>query len=89
MSGQFVNPTVRGQVTIPKKVREKLKITPNTKLRVYVDNDKVVLELVSPLDLLFNDIEIEAKEKGLTRDDLAKEIDVLRAQLMLELYGKL
>jgi len=89
MSGQFVNPTVRGQVTIPKKVRDKLKITPNTKLRVYVDNDKVVLELVSPLDLLFNDIEIEAKEKGLTRDDLAKEIDVLRAQLMLELYGKL
>ncbi|MCL5981702.1 MAG: AbrB/MazE/SpoVT family DNA-binding domain-containing protein [Firmicutes bacterium] len=89
MYGQFVSPTERGQVTIPKEVREKLKITPKTKLRVYVDRDKVVLEPVSPLDLLFNDIETEAREKGYTREDLEREIEMLREQLMQELYGQL
>jgi AbrB family looped-hinge helix DNA binding protein len=88
MCGQFVSPTERGQVTIPKEIREKLKITPKTKLRVYVDNDKVVFEPVSPLDLLFNDIEAEAREKGYTREDLEKEIEMVREQLMQELYGK-
>ncbi|MEW6663542.1 MAG: AbrB/MazE/SpoVT family DNA-binding domain-containing protein [Bacillota bacterium] len=88
MYGQFVSPTERGQVTIPKEIREKLKITPKTKLRVYVDNDKVVFEPVSPLDLLFNDIEAEAREKGYTREELEKEIDMVREQLLQELYGK-
>ena len=50
MEEQFIKPTERGQVTIPKEMREKLQINQNTRLRVYVDGNKVVLEPVSPLD---------------------------------------
>jgi len=88
MFGYLVSPTERGQVTIPKDIREKLNITPKTKLRVFVDNDKVVFKPVSPLDLLFNDIEAEAREKGYTREDLEREIEMVREQLMHDLYGK-
>ncbi|MEW6448605.1 MAG: AbrB/MazE/SpoVT family DNA-binding domain-containing protein [Bacillota bacterium] len=33
MRNRFVSPTERGQVTIPKEIRKKLRITPSTKLR--------------------------------------------------------
>lgn len=74
MEDRFVSPTERGQITIPKAVRDKLRITPNTKLRVYEDNGRVILEPVSLLELLFKDIEREAKEKGYTPEEIEREI---------------
>ena len=87
MESRLVSPTERGQITIPKELREELGITPNTKFRVYVDNRKVVLEPVSTLDALFKELELEAKEKGYTREELNKEIEATRERLYRELYG--
>ncbi|BCV20629.1 AbrB/MazE/SpoVT family DNA-binding domain-containing protein [Moorella sp. Hama-1] len=88
MEEQFIKPTERGQVTIPKEMREKLQINSNTRLRIYVDGNKVVLEPVSPLDLIFKELEVEAREKGFTRQELDEEIATVRERLMKELYGE-
>lgn len=87
MQNRFVNPTERGQVTIPKEIREKLRITPTTKLRVYVENNKVVLEPVTSLDVLLKDLVAEAKDKGYTRREIEQEIEAARERLFRELYG--
>lgn len=87
MRNRFVSPTERGQVTIPKEIRRKLRITPTTKLRVYVENNKVVLEPVTSLDVLLKDLVIEAKDKGYTRREIEQEIEAVRERLFKELYG--
>ncbi|GAW93986.1 AbrB/MazE/SpoVT family DNA-binding domain-containing protein [Calderihabitans maritimus] len=87
MEDRLISPTERGQITIPKEVREKLQITPKTKFRVYVDNNRVVLEPVSSLDLLLKEFEVEAREKGYTRDKIEREIEAVREKLMRDLYG--
>lgn len=87
MQNRFVSPTERGQVTIPKEIRKKLRITPTTKLRVYVENNKVVLEPVTSLEVLLKDLVAEAKDKGYTRRKLEEEIEAVRERLFKELYG--
>ncbi len=86
MKARHVKPTERGQITIPKDVRNELGITSNTKLKIYVENNKVVVEPVSHLDILFKDIEEEAKAKGYTEEDLKREIDMVREKLVKEIY---
>jgi len=83
---KHITPTVRGQITIPKDVRKELGITPNTKLKIYVESNKVVVEPVSHLDFLFKSIEEEAKTKGYTEEELNREIDLVREKLMKEIY---
>lgn len=87
MQNRFVSPTERGQVTIPKEIRQKLRITPATKLRVYVENNKVVLEPVTSLEVLLKDLVAEAKDKGYTRWEIEQEIEAVRERLFKELYG--
>jgi len=86
MDTKHIKPTVRGQITIPKNVRNELGITPNTKLKIYVENNKIVVEPVSHLDLFFKDIEEEAKSKGYTEEELNREIDMVREKLVKEIY---
>lgn len=88
MQNRLISPTERGQVTIPKEIRKKLQITPSTKLRVYVENNKVVLEPVTSLEILLKDLVAEAKEKGYTRRKLEEEIEAVRERLFKELYGE-
>jgi antitoxin PrlF len=83
---KHASPTERGQVTIPKSVREKLGITSKTKLKIYTDNNKIIIEPVPLLDLLLKDIEDEAKSKGYTREELEHEIEVVREKLINDLY---
>lgn len=87
MQNRFVRPTERGQVTIPKEIRKKLSITPNTKLRVSMENNKVILEPVTSLEVLLKDLVAEAKDKGYTRPKIEKEIEAVRERLFKELYG--
>ncbi|MFO7952530.1 MAG: AbrB/MazE/SpoVT family DNA-binding domain-containing protein [Bacillota bacterium] len=84
-NAKHVTPTGRGKITIPKDIRKKLGITSSTKLKVYLENNKIVVEPVSPLDLLFQDIEQEAKDKGYTEDDLMRDIELVREKLVNEL----
>lgn len=88
MQNRLISPTERGQVTIPKEIRKKLQITPSTKLRVYVENNKVVLEPVTSLEILLKYLVAEAKEKGYTRRKLEEEIEAVRERLFKELYGE-
>lgn len=83
---KHTSPTERGQVTIPKKIREELGITNKTKLKIYTDNNKIIIEPVPLLDLLLKDIENEARAKGYTREELTNEIEVVREKLMKDLY---
>jgi len=86
MNAKHVKPTVRGQITIPQDVRNELGITPNTKLKIYIENNKILVEPVSYLDLLFKDIEEEAKTKGYSKEELNREIDIVREKLVKEIY---
>ncbi len=83
---KHASPTERGQVTIPKSIRDKLGITSKTKLKIYTDNNKIIIEPVPLLDLLLKDIEDEAKSKGYTREELEHEIEVVREKLINDLY---
>ncbi len=53
---------------------------------MYIENNKIVAEPVSHLDVLFKDIEEEAKVKGYTEEELNREIDVAREKLVKEIY---
>ncbi len=75
---KHITPTVRGQITIPKHIRKELGITSSTKLKVYIENNKIVVEPASPLDLLFKDLEIQTENKGYTEDDLVGEVEMVR-----------
>lgn len=84
MQEKIISPTERGQITIPKELRDRLKIDYKTKMKVYLENNKIVLEPVSSLDLLLEEIETEAKKKGLTKEELYKELDAIREKLAKE-----
>ncbi|MGB9867674.1 MAG: AbrB/MazE/SpoVT family DNA-binding domain-containing protein [Bacillota bacterium] len=85
---ELVSPTSRGQVTIPKRIRDMLGLTPKTKLRVYLDGGRVVFEPVSPFDSLLEALEAEAREKRYTREDLEREVAAVRERLIKQLYGE-
>ncbi len=84
MEEKILSPTERGQITIPKELREQLNIDPNTKIKVYLEENKIVLEPVSSLDLLLKEIEDEANRKGLTKEELNRELEIIREKLSKE-----
>ena len=86
MNAKHMSPTIRGQITIPKDIRDKLGINQKSKLKVYIENNKIILEPVSKIDLLLKDIEEEARIKGYTHEELNQEIEIIRKKLMKDLY---
>ncbi len=86
MSAKHMSPTVRGQITIPKEIREKLGINQKSKLKVYIEKNKIIMEPVTKLDLLLEGVEEEARAKGYTHEELNQEIEVIREKLMKDLY---
>ncbi len=57
-------------------------------MRVYLENNKVVLEPVTSLEVLLKDLVTEAKDRGYTRRKLEEEIEAVRERLFKELYGE-
>ena len=88
MEERVVSPTERGQITIPKELRERLNIDYKTKMKVYVEDGRIILEPFSSLDMLLKELETEAKEKGLTKEELYKELDIIREKLAKEYIGE-
>ncbi len=84
MEERILSPTERGQITIPKELREQLKIDNKTKVKVYLEDNKIVLEPVSSLDMLLKEIESEVKNKGITQEELNKELETIRERLSKE-----
>lgn len=87
MAKKLLRPTERGQITIPKEAREKLKITPDSRFKVTVSGNKIVYELISPLELAVREIQAEAKAKGYSKKDLENELEQVRKKLFEELYN--
>ena len=70
MSTRLLRPTERGQITIPKEARDKLKITPDSRFKVSVEGDKIIYQLVSPFDMIVKEFQKEAEARGYTKERL-------------------
>ena len=68
----------RGQIVIPKEIREKLDLSPGQKLEVYEEGDKIVLMAVpeDPVDSLNGMFQTESSVKELR--ETGKEEDKRR-----------
>jgi len=82
---KVVTPTERGQITIPKEIREYLNINVKSKIKVYIEDNKIVLEPVTNLNCLLKELEEEVKEKGLTREEIERELESVRQSLVREI----
>ena len=87
MAKKLLRATERGQITIPKEAREKLKITPDSRFKVTISGNRIVYELISPLELAVREIQAEAKAKGYSKEDLENELEQVRKKLFEELYN--
>jgi len=74
----------KGQVAIPQALREKLDITPKTKLIVYRKDNQIILEKIGTVNLEQELEEIfdimDKKGLKLTEEEIQHEIDVVRAE---------
>ena len=74
----------KGQVAIPQALREKLDITPKTKLLVYGKDNQIIIEKIAPTDLEKKWDEIFAlidkKNLKLSEAEIQQEIDAYRAE---------
>ena len=76
----------KGQVTIPKSIRELLNLNEGDRVAFIKDNGKVVITKASLIALheLQDALSKEAQEKGITEEDLLKELEVVREEMWNE-----
>lgn len=76
----------KGQVTIPKSIRDLLKLNEGDRVAFLEDNGKVVITKASLIALreLQNALSTEAQEKGVTEQDLLNELEVVREEMWNE-----
>ncbi len=88
MSTRLLRPTERGQITIPKEARDKLKITPDSRFKVSVEGDKIIYQLVSPFDMIVKEFQKEAEARGYSKEELENELEKVRKKLFKEIYDE-
>ncbi|GAB3808095.1 AbrB/MazE/SpoVT family DNA-binding domain-containing protein [Virgibacillus kimchii] len=76
----------KGQVTVPKSIREKLKLDEGDRVAFIEDNGKIVITKASILALreLQKDIGQEADKQGITEQDLQLELEKVREEMWNE-----
>jgi len=76
----------KGQVTIPKPIRDLLKLNEGDRVAFLEDNGKVVITKASLIALreLQDSLSTEAQEKGITEQDLLNELEVVREEMWNE-----
>jgi antitoxin PrlF len=76
----------KGQVTIPKPIRDLLKLNEGDRVAFLEDNGKVVIAKASLIALreLQNALDTEAQAKGITEQDLLNELEVVREEMWNE-----
>ncbi len=76
----------KGQVTIPKPIRDLLKLNEGDRIAFLEDNGKVVITKASLIALreLQDALSTEAQEKGITEQDLLNELEVVREEMWNE-----
>jgi len=85
------NLTVKGQVTIPKEVRERLHLKQGDKVIFEVKNSgEVVVKkgILAAFDNLVETLSAEAKKMGYTPKKLAKDLKVAEAEVWDKYYGR-
>lgn len=76
----------KGQVTIPKTIRELLNLNEGDRVAFLEDNGKVIITKASLIALreLQDALSTEALEKDITEEDLLNEIEVIREEMWNE-----
>jgi len=76
----------KGQVTIPKSIRNLLKLKEGDRVAFLEDNGKVVITKASLIALreLQDALSTEAQEKGITEQDLFNELEIVRENMWNE-----
>lgn len=80
----------KGQVTIPKSIREALKLSEGDRVAFIQDNGKVVIAKASLLALreLQEALAKDAKKQGISEQDVLDELKQVREELWHERQGK-
>lgn len=84
--GEIVKPMERGQVTIPVKLRNKLKITPETPLNIFVWRGMII---VVPVEFKFKTIGIKRKPADWKKNSASEYLDKVRYNPLEELWAKM
>ncbi len=80
----------RGQVTIPKEIREELELSRGDRIEFIQDGEgRYILKKKDPLSEISRELAEEARKKGYTEKDLRERIEEVREELWNELYGEL
>ncbi len=76
----------KGQVTVPKLIRNLLNLTEGDRVAFIEENGKVIITKASLIALrqLQNAISREADEKGITEKDLLNDIETIREEMWNE-----
>ena len=74
----------RGQVVLPKIIREALSLTPGSRLMVFSDGDSILLKPIKQPDMsefsaLMDEAESWAHKVGMSEDDITAAIKAVRA----------
>ena len=81
---EVVNLSSKGQLVIPKDMREEMGLNPRDKFVLVNDRDTIILkrlqeeEIKSRMISLMKTFTKEFKKAGITQEDLAKEIKAVR-----------
>ena len=75
----------KGQVVIPEDIRSKLGLTSGSRFVVLGENDVVILKAITPpsmqdFDEIINTARKQAKDAGLTKDDILETINEVRGK---------
>ncbi len=74
--------TEKGQVTIPAKIRDQKGITPGSSLVFIELEDGILIKTADELQELLGLFEAQAEKTGLTRSQLAQDIEEAREETL-------
>ncbi|MFW6282065.1 MAG: AbrB/MazE/SpoVT family DNA-binding domain-containing protein [bacterium] len=87
---EFRNVTSKGQVTIPKKIRDILDIDPGDKIKFEIKNidgdTLVTISKESTFSYLLGELQKEAKKQNIDKKEMDKIIEETREKLVEDLY---
>ncbi len=85
---RILYPTSRGQITIPKEIRDKLQIDENTKLKILLDKKEIRIQVTNSLDEAVKALVKEVKRKEYKREDIDGMIAEVREEMYNTIYGE-
>jgi AbrB family looped-hinge helix DNA binding protein len=82
---ELTSVSTKGQVVIPKSIRQKLGISSDSKLMVMTDGENILMKLVKPLHLdeftdLINESRLVAEKQNLSFEDIKEVLNEVRSE---------